>query len=309
MKTEQIINSYKEFYPNIFGYKWEEDVLKKGIIIIVHGMSDHSFRYHELATYLSLNGFIVYAFDLIGHGKSIFHNETIGIINAPDFSSAIIECINHIYEYVNINNQDHLPLHLFAHSMGSMMSQRYIELYPEHFEKVILSGTDLGNVKYKFLELITKRIVNKHGMKHYSNLINNLSLKAFDKKFKKEREELGWLSINQENIKKYILDPFCNHQYPVSYYYSLAKTLNTAIKKENLQMIKAKQILLISGSKDPVSNFAKSTKKLNRKYLKNGICSKVLIYDKLRHEYFHEDEKTNLKVFADITKFYQSEDK
>lgn len=305
MRIDQKINAYQENYPDIFGYRWEEEGTKQAIIIIVHGMSDHSLRYNDLATHLSQNGFIVYAFDLIGHGKSTFQNETIGIINSPSFAFSVIECINHIYEFVSEKNLQHLPIYLFAHSMGSMMSQRYLQLFPNHFEKVILSGTDIGGIKYRFLKLITKGIVKKHGTKYYSELINRMSIKTFDKKFKKEIKELGWLSVNQANINEYLEDPFCNHQYPVSYYYSLAETLNHAIKKENLRLVKVKSILLISGSDDPVTDFTRSTKKLNRKYLKNNINSQMLIFPNTRHEYFHEDEATNNKVFESITRFYQ----
>lgn len=39
---------------------------------------------------------------------------------------------------------------LFSHSMGSITAQEYIQKYPNDFQKVILSGTDVGDLRYLF---------------------------------------------------------------------------------------------------------------------------------------------------------------
>ena len=40
------------------------------MLVIVHGLKDHSGRYADLAAHLALRGFAVYAADLRGHGRS-----------------------------------------------------------------------------------------------------------------------------------------------------------------------------------------------------------------------------------------------
>ena len=185
--------------------------------------------------------------------------------------------------------------------MGSMISQCYIEKYPNDFSKVILSGTDIGSLKYKLMSKIVKGMIKKHGLYYYSDLIQKLSLDAFDKPFDKK---LGWLSVNEQNIKDYLNDPLCNERYPIGYFYSLAINLYEAAKPKNIKNIKVKKILFLTGEKDPVTNFSKSTKKIYKKYSKLGINSLIEILTNLRHETFHEDNETNLLVYKLVSNFY-----
>ena len=296
---EVIVKSYKDGYPNVYGFKTSCDN-PKSVILFVHGMAEHIGRYKDIANYLSTNGFICYGFDLIGHGKSVFENERVGIVKADDFFEAEIECIKHIYDFIKKEHQD-LEINLFAHSMGSMISQCYIEKYPDDFSKVILSGTDIGSLKYKLMSKIVKGMIKKHGLYYYSDLIQKLSLDAFDKPFDRK---LGWLSANEQNIKDYLNDPLCNERYPIGYFYSLAINLYEAAKSKNIKNIKVKKILFLTGEKDPVTNFSKSTKKIYKKYSKLGINSLIEILPNLRHEIFHEDNETNLLVYKLVSNFY-----
>ena len=294
-----LIKSYKDGYPNVYGFKTTCDN-PKSVILFVHGMAEHIGRYKSVANYLSTKGFICYGFDLIGHGKSVFENERVGIVKADDFFEAEMECIKHIYDFIKKEHQD-LEINLFAHSMGSMISQCYIEKYPDDFSKVILSGTDIGSLKYKLMSKIVKGMIKKHGLYYYSDLIQKLSLDAFDKPFDRK---LGWLSANEQNIKDYLNDPLCNERYPIGYFYSLAINLYEAAKSKNIKNIKVKKILFLTGEKDPVTNFSKSTKKIYKKYQKLGLNCYIEILTGLRHEVFHETDDINFAVYQMVDKFY-----
>lgn len=296
---EVFIKSYKEGYPNVYGFKTTCEN-PKSVILFVHGMAEHIGRYTDIANYLSSNGYICYGFDLIGHGKSVFNCEKVGIVKADDFFKAEIECIKHIYEFIKDENPN-IEINLFAHSMGSMISQCYLQHYPNDFSKVILSGTDIGSFKYKFMANLVKGLIRKHGLYYYSELIQKLSIDAFDKSFNKK---LGWLSVNEQNINDYLSDPLCNEKYPIGYFYSLAVNLYEASKPKNIKKVNAKKILFLTGEKDPVTNFAKSTKKIYKKYTKQGINCFIEILPGLRHEVFHETEEINLAVYQLVNKFY-----
>lgn len=296
-----VINSYKENYPNIIGFKIEKEELpKKACILFTHGMAEHINRYVDLAEYLSNEGYICYGFDLIGHGKSVFENEKVGIIKSPDFFDSVIECIEHEYNYIK-NEHDNLDIYLFAHSMSSIIAQNYLQKNPNQFKKVILSGTELGSIKYKLLGTLLKQPVKKYGPFYYSDVVAKLSLDAFDKPFKKK---LGWLSVNEQNIIDYINDPLCNEKYPVGYFKSLADHVYESSKTKNIKNIKLDKILFLTGEYDPVTNFSKSTKKIYKKYSKVGINSFIEILPNLRHETFHEDDENNLIVYKLVSKFY-----
>ena len=50
----------------------------RGLIQLVHGMSEHVERYTDFAAYLCSQGFAVCANDHVGHGKSVSSEEDLG---------------------------------------------------------------------------------------------------------------------------------------------------------------------------------------------------------------------------------------
>ena len=61
-------------YPNnrkIFLNIWDTVANPKGVIQIIHGMSEYGARYEQFAHYFNLKGYIVIANDHYGHNNSI----------------------------------------------------------------------------------------------------------------------------------------------------------------------------------------------------------------------------------------------
>ena len=59
-------------------YKHTPESVAKAIVIITHGMAEHAQRYDEFANFLNQNGYIVYAHDQRGHGKTAGSVEKLG---------------------------------------------------------------------------------------------------------------------------------------------------------------------------------------------------------------------------------------
>ena len=60
-------------------------------------------------------------------------------------------------------------------------------------------------------------------------------------------------------------------------------------------------VLIISGTADPVGEFSKGVKKLEQTYLKQGVKASLKLYDGARHELLNETNRE--EVFEDILKF------
>ena len=147
--------------------------------------------------------------------------------------STIIEDIKFVHNTYR-DEFKRYPSCLFAHSMGSMAAERYIELHPRDFDKLVLSGSDIYDSRYGLLKILAKNYMNFHGAISYSKKIEKLTMGGLNKPFQKKGEgELAWLSNNKANVEEYKKNPYCNKQYPVNYYYSLAKTLKQIKKKKN----------------------------------------------------------------------------
>ncbi len=284
----------------IWGPETEEEV--KGVIQIAHGMAEHIGRYEKFAEELADNGYVVVGCDLYAHGLTAGSPEKVGVITRYDFCSAIIKSIKIIHDEV-LCRFDDLPKILFAHSMSSMVAQRYIEIYPTDFNKVILSGTDAPTFKYKLSKCISKLFMSKKQIK-YSKFIDNMGVGTFDKKFKKKEGKLAWLTRDHKVVEDYINDPYCGMMYPVDYYYSLGKTMiESATKNNRMRINKHLELLIVSGADDPVGGFGKGPTKLYEQYQRIGLRCNIILYEYARHECANEMPAVREKFFNDIISF------
>ena len=281
-------------------YKWTNSNVKQiGCVQIAHGLSEHVTRYDEFANFLADHGFTVLAEDHYQHGESAEDLETLGQINDYDFIDAVIKSIKLVREEWNDCFTGIRVL--FSHSMGSISTQSYIQQYPDDFDKVILSGTDVGDFRYHMLKLITKKAYQKKDISNSSKFVHQLTFGGFQKKFN-EPGEFNWLSKNQKNVVAYQADPLCGAPVADKTYHSIACYLINSYKLNNIKKINQQtKIFIFSGAEDPVSNFGKSVHKLYKRYAKAGLNVKMKLYPTLRHETLNENEKQ--EIFDEVLKF------
>lgn len=302
MREERII----KFDPNtnIVSYRWYNPNMKvRGVVEIFHGMAENILRYDEIANELVNAGFMVIGHDHYAHGRTANSVEEIGQVKNYDFMDAIIKAMKLVrdeYDEYFIGTRRCA----FAHSMGSMAMQRYIQKYPDDFDYVVLSGTDIGGGKYRLSKSLFKLFVKKDKIT-YSKFVLNLTTNAFNKKFKKDHPKFGWLSRNPENIKFFEENEFCGADFPTNYFYSLSKMMCENVNKKNLAMINPNvQLLLYSGAEDPVSQYGKSIQKLAKLYKKNNlnVTYKIILF--ARHEVHNESNEIKKALLNDIISFY-----
>lgn len=289
---------------SIVSYIWKEEGMKvRGCLEIFHGMAENILRFDEMANYFVKEGFIVIGHDHYAHGDSAESIEKIGECTDYDFMDAVIKAMKLVRDEYDEYFKDNKRC-LFAHSMGSMAAQRYIQKYPNDFDYVVLSGTDIGGGKYKFGKPLLK-LFTKDGKIKYSNFVLNMSTTGFNKKFKKDHPKYGWLSRNPHNIKAFEESPYCGKDFPTNYFYSMAKMMCENVKPENLKRINPKvKIFIYSGKEDPVSNYGKSILKLEKLYKKYGLNVTSKVIPNARHEVHNENKEIKLELFKTIVDFY-----
>lgn len=286
-------------------YIWEPKKEPVGVIQIAHGMAEHLGRYDDFGTYFSELGYLVIGADHYGHGLSCTDVSKIGVITEYDFMEAILKSIKVLYtEFIEILNYKNRIL--FAHSMGSMAAQRYIELNPNDFNKVVICGTDCYNIKYSFARLLTT-CNGKRGKIIYSDFIHNMGVGSFNNKFRGSHPKYGWLTNDLNIIEKYDNDKMCGMMFPVNYYHSLAKLLALSYKTKELEKINNDiSIMVIAGKDDPVGGFGKGPIKLSKRYLKLGYNTRTIIYEKARHELLNEVPEIREIVLKDLKSFFEN---
>ena len=283
----------------IFVYCWEEVAKPKAIVQIFHGMAEHAGRYKRFAEYLNGAGFIVYADDHRGHGRTAGTLEELGCIGMDGFNNIVSdECI-----IKNMIQEKHkgLPIIVFGHSFGSFVLQEYIIRYGREISGGILCGsavrTGVDVLAGKAIAFIQKSIF---GDKKKSKLLEFLSFGSYNKRIKDSKSKCAWLSSDTKEVEKYEKDPFCGTVFTAGFYYYFLQGISKLYIEDRLHQIPSSlPLFIIAGAEDPVGNYGNLVKKLHKVYTDRGIKDiKLKLYKGQRHEILNEVNRE--EVFSDV---------
>lgn len=283
-------------------YKWENetDDCPKAIVQISHGMSENILRYDDFARSLVEEGFIVYGHDHRGHGETAASLDDLGYMDDKDNFHAMVYDLKEINDFIKSENQG-TPIILFGHSMGSFLSQRYIELYGDSIDGLILSGSNGKQKAINNLGIPISYLEMKiFGRRKRSKLMDKLSFGSFNNNFKPVRTKCDWLSRDEKEVDKYLNNKYCGNIFTASYFYDLLKGLREIHKEDNLKGIPTSlDIYLLAGSKDPVGENGKGIVNLYNLYKSLGVENvSYKLYEGGRHEILNETNKD--EVIDDI---------
>ncbi len=300
MKKENFTFTDPQNYE-MFVYKWSPDEAAniKGILQIAHGMAETAARYERLAQVLTDEGYVVYANDHRGHGKTAKSIENIGYIGEDGFNWMV----KNQYQLNEIIRKSYpkLPIFLFGHSMGSFIAQQYISAYGSTLKGVILSGSNGRQGLEAGLGIfLARQQLKKHGARAKSDFLNKLSFGSFNKAFKPARTQFDWLSSDPDEVDKYIKDPYCGTVFTTSFFYDFISGLKNLHTQNILNGIPRElPVYIISGDKDPVGKFGKGPTNLKNLYETLGIKDLTLkLYKDGRHEMLNEVNRD--QVMQDI---------
>lgn len=101
----------------IFAQTWEV-AESKGVVVLVHGLGEHSSRYQHVAEIFNRHNYSVIGFDLPGHGRSSGKR---GHISSYDYAMKVIQ---YFLDYAH-ETYSGLPVFLYGHSMGGSLVLYY----------------------------------------------------------------------------------------------------------------------------------------------------------------------------------------
>jgi alpha-beta hydrolase superfamily lysophospholipase len=271
-----------------------------GVIQIVHGMEEHKERYYDFALYLAVQGLHVVVADLRGHGE-----------DAPELSfiadrrgdELLIRDQQIIANWI-AEKFPGLPVMLFGHSMGSIISRVLLQTDSARYTKAVLSGYVNPNPAAPVAVALGNAARFSKGSRAHSKLLNGLALGPYGKSIPDRKTDLDWLSYNEENVRKYIKDPLCGVEFTVGSYCALFSLLDRMGKPGAYRNVKAEMpLLLIAGKDDPCTGGEKGRASSRAVLEKAGFRNiSVITYDHMRHEILNETE--NEKVYRDLRDFF-----
>ncbi len=274
-------------------YKWIPQGAPKAALQIAHGMTETVLRYDEFAKFLNEQGFIVYGHDHRGHGLTAPSKEDLGFLGEENGFEWLVNDVYELTELIKKENPN-IPVILFGHSMGSFVSQRYLELHGDEIDGIILSGTDgEPNKAIPFGVVLSAAEMKLLGKKHTSKVIDKLLFGYFNNQFKPTRTAYDWLCSVDEEVDKYIANEHCGFVCSSSFFNELFKGLRRIHRPENFNQIpKDLPIYIIAGEKDPVGRSGKGIRNLYDKLKEHGVKDvEYKLYANKRHEILNEDNK------------------
>ena len=285
-------NDHSRLYVN----QWMPDDSPKAVVMLSHGMAEHSGRYERLGQALCGAGYGVYALDQRGHGLTA-NEGTLGLFAEKDGWNTVVGDLASLNQHIG---QPGLPIILLGHSMGSYIAQAYLLHHSASLHGVILSGSNLQPVAlYRAARAIARIERARQGVRGRSALIDFLSFGSFNKAFKPNRTAFDWLSRDPVEVDKYIQDPLCGFRCTNQLWVDLLGGLQQISKASNLAQIDpGLPILVIGGECDPVSE-GKRLKRLADALREAGCQNlQLTIYPQARHEIFNETNRD--AVTADV---------
>ena len=238
---------------------------EKGVMIITHGMGEHSLRYMEMADFYTSEGYTVISFDIRGHGLSEGKR---GHTPGYDF---LMDDIERVYNQVK-KDYPSLPIFLFGHSMGGNLVLNFLLRKPNNICGAIVTGAYL---KLGFEPPKWKIILAKLSSSIWPTLSQPTEL------------ELDALSRNKEVIRKYENDVLVHDQITSAFFINVHFAGQYAIDHAN--EIKT-PLLVMHGIEDRLTSPTGS-----QEFASNaGKNVHLKMWDGLYHELHNEPEKQEI---------------
>ncbi len=121
---------------DIYTQAWLPDNQPQAIILIAHGLGEHSGRYGNYVDYFVPRGYALYGFDARGHGRSS------GARGYVDRFDQYVEDIDQRAAQAR-SDWPGTPLFVCGHSLGSLMALSYARQHPDRLAGLIVTGTAL----------------------------------------------------------------------------------------------------------------------------------------------------------------------
>jgi len=261
----------------LFYQSWTPSAGSRAILLVVHGLAEHSGRYLNIVNEFVPAGFIVCAPDHRGHGHSEGKRCRINRFN---------DYVQDLDTYVDIVRGEYPGVKIFmaGHSLGGTIATAYAEAHQEKLSGLILSAPTL-----KAGSSITRR--DKLLARIASRLAPGIGVSSLDAAF---------ISKDPAVVKAYTGDPLV---YTGKISARLGAEILHAIEDTIPPLLQTLElpILIMQGTEDRLSNPEGS------RMIFDGVSSSDKTfkrYEGLFHEIFNEPERA--VVFADMREWLAS---
>lgn len=253
---------HSEFNFTIYDIKFYGQVWQakntKAVVVLAHGMGEHSGRFANVAKKLTDYDFSVVAFDHFGHGKTEGkrgHN--------PSFD-AVLDSITTTIEKATALFPEK-PIFLYGHSMGGNAVINYV-LRKSHDLKGVIATSPFLKLAFQppKIKLFAGKILQK--IAPSITMGNELNPNA--------------LSRDTSEVEKYINDPLVHDQISPNFSLTFIESGKWAIENGNRLTV---PMLILHGTDDKIIDY-----KGSQEFAKNTVNATLKLFEGGYHELQHD---------------------
>ncbi len=247
----------------------------RGLLVIAHGLGEHSSRYENIVNALEGKGISVYALDHRGFGRS------------GGKKGHVDSFMDYIYDFkifINMirDRQPGKPLTILGHSMGGVVACKYALTHPADIDALVLSSPG-------FIPA-----VRVPGWKE--KLGNFLSSKLPSVTMASGLDSNA-ISRDREVVRKYDEDPLVHDKVTPRFFTEFMSTGEECLNRASeLKM----PVLFFHGTSDQLVDYNSSKIAYERAQSKD---KELLLFENLYHETMNELQEDRKKVLEAVSKW------
>ena len=255
---------------SLYWQAWLPEETPRAVVVLAHGLAEHSGRYGHVAEHLVAHGYAVYALDHRGHGRSQGRRAQVGRMDY------VVDDLHRFAAQVR-EDQPGKAFFLLGHSMGGGIALVYALQYQDELRGLVLSSPAVLFDGVSPLQARAVRIL--------SALTPGMPLLTLDGTA---------VSRDPEVVRAYDGDPLnYRGKIPVRTVVEMTRSAEQLQKKLGSLRV---PVLLLQGTEDRLIPANASRLVHDRA---SSLDKTLRLYDGLYHEVFNEPERD--QVLADLS--------
>ena len=247
----------------LFYRSWPAADQASAVVLISHGLGEHSGRYEHVAAAFNAAGFHVYALDHLGHGQS--PGKRAFVSRFSELTDGVAELRAHIAQ-----DYPSMPVYLVGHSLGGLIAASTVLGAAQDYAGLLMTGPALGvPTPPPAWQVLLLRV--------FSAVAPGLKALELD---------ANAICRDPAVVEDYVADPLVHHE-------NIPARMVVSLFDEGARvMASAKDIsvpvLLLHGAEDQLTSASASTEFVDMLASSDKQCT---IYDGMYHELFNEPEQ------------------
>ncbi len=259
-----------------------------GIVQLIHGYGEHSRRYLHMIVKLNEAGYVVYADDHIGHGKTGVDGGTLGDPHSGGFMTYIKD--EKSLHDIAVADYPDVPYFVFGHSWGSMIARAYAAHYGDDIKGLLLCGVVS---QWKGCELAYENEEFKaayeadpyqSGDEWFGRVFSGMTDRIED-----PNGPSDWIANDPDIVTDHANDMFNTFSSTLELPYDFVQLYHFIESDEWAPMVPSDiPAYLIAGDQDPCGNYGEGLYHVANLLINSGNSAMVRAYTGYRHEIHNE---------------------